>query len=97
MTTLKKHFGSYWYIFKSFELKSAPINYQQGINIILARVMWQYALMYLDDIIIFSKSFDERLYHIASILKLLQDAGITLQLQMLCFLQMKVDYLGHVT
>lgn len=40
-------------------LKNAPETFQRDIDIILSKVRWQFALVYLDDVIIFSKTFDQ--------------------------------------
>ena len=53
-------------------------------------------MVYLEDIIIFSKSIDEYLQHIKLVLTKLADAGFSLKLKKCYFLQSKVDYLGHI-
>ena len=62
---------------------------------ILARVKRQYALVYLDAILIFSESFDEHQSHNESILKLEEDDGVTLRLQKSRFSQTQVYYFVH--
>ena len=42
-----------------FGLKNAPVTYQQVIDTILTTVRWQFTLLYLDDIIVFSSSLDD--------------------------------------
>lgn len=51
--------------------------------------------MYLEDIIIFSKTFDEHIRHVKNILEVLQEAGISLKLSKSHFLTKSVDYLRH--
>ena len=79
-----------------FGLKNAPGIFQRAIDIILATVCWQFAIVYLDDIIIFSKSLDEHLNHIRIVLSLLREAGMTIKLRKCYFLQQRVEYLGHI-
>jgi hypothetical protein len=45
---------------------------------ILTRYLWNFVLVYIDDIIIFSHSTDEHLCHLDQTLSLLANAGITL-------------------
>ena len=55
---------------------------------------WQSCLIYLDGLIVFSRSTDLR--HVDEVLTLLRRAGITLKLRKCTFFQPKVDYLGHI-
>lgn len=52
--------------------------------------------MYLDDVIIFSNTFDEHVGHVREVLSVLQEAGLSLKLNKCTFFSSKVDYLGHV-
>ena len=78
-----------------FGLKNAPATFQRAIDIILSRVKWQYALVYLDDVIIYSKSFEEHIVHVRTVLTLLSKAGISLKLKKCEFFRPSVSYLGH--
>lgn len=57
---------------------------------------WQYALSYLDDIVIFSRTPQEHIGHVRKVLTLLHDAGVTLQLKKCKFFTETINYLGHV-
>ena len=63
---------------------------------ILAKVKWNYALIYLDDVIVYSKAVEEHIQHVDEILTLLKNAGASLKLKKCHFFQSSVDYLGHV-
>ena len=52
--------------------------------------------MYLDDIIIFSNSLEEHSTHVQQVLKVLQDARLSLKLEKCNFFADSVDYFGHV-
>ena len=77
-------------------LCSAPATFQRALDIILSGVRWQSCLIYLDDVILFSRSTDEHSNHVDKILTLLQRAGITLKLTKCSFFPPKVDSLGDV-
>ena len=79
-----------------FGLKNAPATFQRDVDIILSRVRWQYALVYLDDVIVYSKTLEEHFTHMRTILGMLKDAGVSLKLPKCHFFQSSVDYLGHV-
>ena len=77
-----------------FGLRNAP--FQRALDIILSAVRWQSCLIYLDDVMVLSRTTEEHLRHVEEILTLLRPAGITLKLTKCSFFQPKVDYLGHV-
>ena len=79
-----------------FGLKNAPSTFQRAMDIILAPAKWPFAIVYLDNIIIFSKTLEEHFEHIQVVMKLCQAAGLSLKLRKCFFFQNKVDYLGHV-
>ncbi|CAN8067637.1 unnamed protein product [Agarophyton chilense] len=81
---------------RSSGLKNAPVTFQRALDIILSRVKWQYALVYLDDVIIYSHTVSEHFDHVRTILSSLRSAGITLRLDKCQFFSGTVDYLGHV-
>lgn len=59
-------------------LASSPGFFQHQMEDILTRYLWNFVLVYIDDIIIFSHSTDEHLCHLDQTLSLLANAGITL-------------------
>ncbi len=60
-TTFTSHFGTYRFKRMPFGLKNAPATFQRAIDIILAGVKWQHCIVYLDDVIVFSKSMESHL------------------------------------
>ena len=50
--------------------------------------------MYLDDIIVFSSSFEQHEDHLRTVFLLLEDAGVTLPLTMSKIFHKEVDYLA---
>lgn len=55
-----------------------------------------FALVYLGDVIIFSRPIREHFTHVKSVFRLLQQAVVTLRLKKCYFFQTSVEYLGHV-
>lgn len=95
-TAFVTHHGVYQYTRMPFGLKNAPATFQRAVDMILASVKWQYAIVYLDDIVIFSRNVEEHLKHIRTVLTLLRAAGMSLKMKKCFFLQRRVEYLGHV-
>jgi len=77
-------------------LSNAPGTYQGLMDLILAGVSWRFCLVYLDDIIIFSKTQEEHLKHIEEVLERMKKAGLTLKFSKCQFGQLEVLYLGHI-
>lgn len=53
-----------------FGIKNAPGKFMRVVDVILATVKWKYSLVYLDDVIKFSKTAVEQLDHFRSVLRL---------------------------
>ena len=79
-----------------FGLCNAPATFQRLMDVVLAGVQWSSCLVYLDDIIIMGRSFDEHLDNLSMVLSRLQAAGLTLNPDKCRFFQKKVLYLGHI-
>ena len=79
-----------------YGLRNAPATFQRAMNTILNPVLGKHALAYLDDIIIFSSSFEEHLLHLMKVLSLLKKAGIKLNLEKCKFLVKEVKFLGFL-
>ena len=95
-TTFVCHRGLYRYRRMPFGLRNAPACFQRALDIILSGVRWRTCLIYLDDVIVFSKTLTDHIDHLDEVLTLLGDAGISLKLRKCSFFQRKVTYLGHV-
>ena len=94
-TAFISHYDLYRWLRMPFGLKNAPGTFQRAADVILASVKWQFALVYLDDIIIYSKSIEEHYDHLQTVLGLVHKAGISLKIHKCQFFTETVDYLGH--
>ena len=63
---------------------------------ILSGVRWQTCLVYIDDVIIFSRNVEDHLQHVDEVLTLLSKAGVSVKLKKCDFFCDPVSYLGHV-
>ncbi|CAF1569972.1 unnamed protein product, partial [Didymodactylos carnosus] len=63
---------------------------------ILKQYNWKLALVYVDDLIVSSVTFEEHLDYCDKILKLLIDANITMSLKKCHLFQQHVQALGHI-
>jgi transposase InsO family protein len=95
-TTFTSHDGLYWFLRMPFGLRNAPATFQRFVDITLSGLTWKSCLVYLDDIIVFSRTPEEHMKHLDAVLHRLYRAGLTLNLKKCHFFKDKVDYLGHV-
>ena len=66
------------------------------LDILLSGYRWKSCLIYLDDIILFSKDYNSHLKDVEVILQALQQEGFSLKLKKCKFFEDSVEYLGHI-
>ena len=79
-----------------FGLTNAPATFQRLMERVLAGLQWQICLVYIDDVIIFSQTFEEHLNHLSIVFQRLKEAGLKLKPKKCFLFQKSVKYLGHV-
>lgn len=82
-----------WFTRMLFGLKNAPGTFSAVMDIILSSIRWQFVLVYLDDIVIFSKCPGKDVDLSRQVLTLSSDDVETLKMRALTN---RIDYLGHV-
>lgn len=79
-----------------FGLKSAPNCFQQLIERILQPVLYKSAVVFLDDILIYSLTWEDHVKAVNEVLKLLREAELRINWSKSQFLQERVLFLGYV-
>ena len=79
-----------------FGLKTAPSTYQRLMAHILSGYTGKFCHCFIDDIIVFSNTFEDHLEHLRLVFLRLKDAGIKLKPTKCVLAKEKVQYLGHV-
>ena len=91
------HQGLYEFNVMPFGLRNAPSTFQRLMEFVLTGLQWSICLIYLDDVIIFSKNFDDHLRRMEEAFGRLREAGLKLKPQKCRFLQKEVTCIfGHV-
>lgn len=80
-----------------FGMKNAPRAYQLAMDVLLTRVRWQFALNYLNDIIIFLEMPHERMDYVWQVLTLFQETSLTSNLKNSEIFTNSIAFLGHKT
>jgi len=78
-----------------FGLCGAPVTFQRMMDKV-TRGMNQYANAYLDDLIIFSKTWEDHLVHVRAVLDRLKEVGLTVKPSKCQLAMAECTYLGHV-
>ena len=93
-TAFNSPFGKYKYIKVPFSLAQAPAYFQELMTGILKD--FPFAIAYLDDIIIFSKTPQEDLSHIHMVFEKLRTANLSMKKSKCNFFSKEIQYLGHI-
>ena len=88
--------GLYEHTVLPFGLSTAVGLFSELMNKVLVGIQYKFTIAYLDDILIFSKTFDEHVEHIEAVFSRLREAGLKLKMSKCEFLKKEVKYLGHV-
>ena len=88
--------GLYQYVTMPFGLCNAGATFQRIIETALRGLQWHILVLYLDDIIVFSKTFEEHLVNLQKVFQRLSDAGLKLKASKCSFFKREVEYLGHI-
>ena len=75
-----------------FGLTNAPATFQRGLDMIFTKFKWKTCLVYLDDVIIFSRTPEEHIRHVDEVLACLSAAGVTLKISKCKFFTKTVEY-----
>ena len=87
--------GLYQFTVMPFGLNGAPATFQRLMDNLL-RGLESFSAAYLDDIIVYSATWEEHLCHLKKVLEKLRAAGLTIKTRKCQFGMPKCVYLGHV-
>ena len=93
-TAFNTRYGQYQYKVMPFGLRNAPSSFQRMMNLVLGDLVDRICVVYIDDILIYSKTREEHLLHIKLILEKLREFGLIASAEKCKFCLSKVDYLG---
>lgn len=88
--------GLYHYVTMPFGLCNAPATFQRVAEKALEGLQWKIAVLYLDDIIVFSHDFESHIKNLELVLDRMITAGLKLKPSKCTFFQSETNFLGHV-
>ena len=77
-------------------ISNAVPTFQRTMELLLRGSLGVHALVFLDDIIVYSSSFEDHMRDLERVLDCIEKSGMTLKLAKCHFFEDRVEYLGHV-
>ena len=85
----------YAFLRMPYGLCSTPATFQRIMQNCLVELNLMYALIYLDDVIVYSKTEDEHLVHLCTVLERFMENSLKLKPTKCNFFHTEINYLGH--
>lgn len=94
-TAFVTHSGLYEFLVMPFGLCNAPATFQQLMETVLAGLVGECCLVYLDDILVIGETFEDHLNNLQKVFSRLKEANLRLHPKKCYFASPSVDYLGY--
>lgn len=88
--------GLYEFTVMPFGLTNAPSTFQRSMDFLLGDLKYNGASVYLDDILVYGSTFENCLEKLDIVLRRLENAGLTINMEKCNFFPKEIEYLGHV-
>jgi transposase InsO family protein len=95
-TAFSTRYGNYEFTVMPFGLTSAPHTFQALMNNILRPFIDKFVLVYLDDVMIYSRTEQEHLQHVEQVLQALADAQLHIKASKCKFAKESTVFLGYL-
>jgi hypothetical protein len=95
-TTFSTRYGLYEYLVMSFGITNAPAHFMYLMNSVFMPELDNFVVVFIDDILIYSKSEEEHAQHLRVILQRLRDHQLYAKFSKFAFWLKEVPFLGHI-
>jgi hypothetical protein len=95
-TTFRTRYGHYEFTVVSFGLSNAPVVFMCLMNGVFRNYLDQFVIVFLDDILVYSKREEEHEQHLRMVLQVLREYQLYAKMSKCSFYQKKIHYLGHI-
>ncbi|WVZ94694.1 LOW QUALITY PROTEIN: hypothetical protein U9M48_040559 [Paspalum notatum var. saurae] len=95
-TAFKTHHGHWEFKVMPFGLTNAPATFQAAMNTIFQPLLRKSVLVFVDDILIYSRTLEEHIQHLQQVFQILAEHQFFLKLSKCTFATQSLEYLGHI-
>src|ERR1044072_69397 len=95
-TAFRTRYGHYEYLVMPFEVTNAPAVFMDYMNRVFHEFLDRFVVVFIDDILIYSKSHEEHEVHLRQVLQALQAKSLYANPSKCEFWMEEVKFLGHV-
>ena len=95
-TAFRTKYGHYEFVVMPFGLTNAPTVFMELMNSIFIDFLDQFVVVFIDDILVYSRSSEEHAGHLRTVLQVLRDRELYAKFSKCEFWMPKVAFLGHV-
>ena len=88
--------GHYEWLVMGMGLTNAPATFQRLMYKVLGNLLWKNAMAYMDDVVIFSPTYEQHLKDVEAVLQKIQAAGLKIKPPKCSFAKTEVQYLGFI-
>ena len=88
------HLGTHTFNVMPFGLANAPSTFQRMMDRVLEGLLYKNCFIFIDDVCVFSRTFDDHLDHPDAVLSRLETNDLKIKLSKCFFFQSQIDYLG---
>ncbi len=88
--------GHYEYLVMPFGLSKSPSVFQAFINDVFRDMLNQWVIVYIDDILIYSETYEEHVIHVRTVLKRLLQHQLYAKAEKCEFHQETISFLGYI-
>jgi hypothetical protein len=92
----KTHHGCFQFRVMPFRLNNTLATFQCLMNSIFAEFMRKFVLVFMDDILIYSRTLEEHIQHLKQVFHVLRQHKLFIKFKKCAFAQHQIDYLGHI-
>ncbi|XP_057825625.2 uncharacterized protein LOC131037488 [Cryptomeria japonica] len=94
-TAFRCHYGHFEFLVMPFGLTNAPATFQSCMNHVFHQQLRKFLLVFFDDILIYSKTWEEHLQHVEEVLTILEKESLYAKESKCEFGMKEILYLGH--
>jgi len=95
-TAFRSRYGHYEYVVMPFGVTNAPALFMDYMNRIFRPFLDKFVVVFIDDILIYSRTHEEHAKHLRTVLSILREKQLYAKLSKCEFWMTMVQFLGHV-